>query len=216
MKSLLFFAAPLWSLYLKTPSTSMMMEHKQHIVSPPLPFPYTGLTKALSAYIDEKEEWNVVDFSAPHPGEEDNKVIHIPLLAIAQLPDPGIEIDKRARTSEHPLSLRAYGEHPLGLRAYGEHHHTTFQQSPYAEVMTYPQFCVLEKKVASVVFAYLGDTRRHWMLQLDPLFLYSDSVRRYGNDPSTITKTLWVTPSASIGVPDAILWKPPPPPHPLL
>jgi len=202
MKSLLFFAAPLWSLYLKTPSTSMMMEHKQHIVSPPLPFPYTGLTKALSAYIDEKEEWNVVDFSAPHPGEEDNKVIHIPLLAIAQLPDPGTEIDKRARTSEHPLSLR-------------EHHHTTFQQSPYAEVMTYPQFCVLEKKVASVVFAYLGDTRRHWMLQLDPLFLYSDSVRRYGNDPSTITKTLWVTPSATIGMPDAILWKPPPP-HPLL
>ena len=205
MKSLLFFAAPLWSLYLKMPPTSTMMEHKQHIVCPPLPFLNTGLTKALSTYIDEKEEWNVVDFSAPNPGEEDNKVTHIPLVAIAQLPAPGTEIDKRAFISEHPL----------GLRANGEHHRTTFQQSPYAEVMTYPQFCVLEKKVACIVFAYLGDTHRHWMVQLDPLFLYSDSVRRYGNDPSTITKTLWVTPSASIGVPDAILWRPPPP-HPFL
>jgi hypothetical protein len=208
MKSLLFFAAPLWSLYLKMPPPStMMQQQKQHIVSPPLPFTNTGLTKVLSAYINEKEEWNVIDFSAPNTEDEDNKVIHIPLVAIAQLPDPD---------PENTLSRAFISEHPLGLRASNEHHHTTFQQSPYAEVMTYPQFCVLEKKVACIVFAYLGDTHRHWMVQLDPLFLYSDSVRRYGKDASTVANTLWVTPSEFIGVPDAILWRPPPPPHPFL
>lgn len=90
-----------------------------------------------------------------------------------------------------------------------------FQQSRYAEVMSYPQFCVLEEDVARIVFAYLGDTRRHWMLQLDPLFLYSDSVRSYGT-ANTVSRTLWVTPSKEVGVPDAVLFLSPPPPHALL
>jgi len=88
------------------------------------------------------------------------------------------------------------------------HHYKRYQESAYREYFSYNQFCVLEERVADIVFLYLNDSRHRWIVLLDPTFLYSDSVKSYGNT-GAVQSTMWVSPSASIGDPDFILWKPP-------
>ena len=188
MKLFPFFAiAPLWSVYVKD-SSSTRFPPKQHIVMPDFVEPRHWLFQALSIPPHECNNWHVIDFSTSMSvlEEEEEDVTHLPLLSIAHLPDTNSDIRQRHR----PPSF---------------HHSSTFDQSPYAKVMSYPEFCRLEEKVARIVFAYLGDTHHHWMLQLDPLFLYSDSVKRYAPDSSTVHRTFWITPSATMGVPDAIV-----------
>jgi hypothetical protein len=88
------------------------------------------------------------------------------------------------------------------------YHYKRYQESAYREYFSYSQFCVLEEHVADIVFLYLNDTRNRWLVLLDPAFLYSDSVRSYGTTEA-VKKTVWVSPSAAVGDPDFILWKPP-------
>jgi len=186
MKLFPFFAvAPLWSVYVKDFS-STRFPPKQHIVMPDFVEPRHWLFPALSIPPHESQHWHIIDFSTSVSAlqEEEEDVTHLPLLSIVQLPYRNSEI------RQHPPSF---------------HHSSTFYLSPYAKVMSYPEFCQLEEKVARIVFAYLGDTHHHWMLQLDPLFLYSDSVKRYAPEASTVHRTLWITPSVTIGHPDAIV-----------
>ena len=92
--------------------------------------------------------------------------------------------------------------------ALSAHHYQRYQESAYREHFSYSQFCVLEERIADIVFLYLNDSRNRWLVLLDPAFLYSDSVKSYGNT-GAVRSTAWISPSASIGDPDFILWKPP-------
>ena len=69
--------------------------------------------------------------------------------------------------------------------------------------ISYPEFCSVEERLATIVFAYSQDTKHRWCIIVPPEFLYSDSLRSFGT-PSLIRKIIWVTPSTEIGVPDVV------------
>ena len=173
--------APLWSLYMLPPKPHNAIHHTlQHVVAPPLSTP-RSLWQSLP--FPQSTTWKVVGITL-HDVEEEEEVTMVSPLSLLQPVD----------VSSTP---RSFG--------FGAHHFQLYRDSVYAKAMSYPQFCVMERNVARIVFSYLGDTHHHWVLLLDPLFLYSDSIRPYGN-ANAISQTLWITPSIDIGVPDAILW----------
>jgi hypothetical protein len=88
-----------------------------------------------------------------------------------------------------------------GLTPY---HYKRFSESLLRDRLSYRKFCVLEEKMADIVFSYLGDTKHHWIIYMDPMFLYLDSIKSYGTTQE-IKRTLWVTPSVEIGNPDAVV-----------
>lgn len=88
-----------------------------------------------------------------------------------------------------------------GLTPY---HYKRFSESLLRDRLSYRKFCVLEEKMAGIVFSYLGDTKHHWIIYMDPMFLYLDSIKSYGTTQE-IQRTLWVTPSVEIGSPDAVV-----------
>jgi len=69
--------------------------------------------------------------------------------------------------------------------------------------ISYPEFCSVEERLAKIVFAYSQDTMHRWYIIVPPEFMYSDSLRSFGT-PSLNKKIIWITPSAEIGVPDAV------------
>jgi len=84
------------------------------------------------------------------------------------------------------------------------YHYQRFSESVLRDRLSYSKFCVLEEKMADIVFSYLGDTKHHWIIFLDPTFLYLDSIKSYGTFQE-ILRTLWVTPSVEVGNPDVVV-----------
>jgi len=80
------------------------------------------------------------------------------------------------------------------FHSFSRSHYARFTQSYYADLMTYPDFCAMEDKLADVVFQYLDDKKSHWTILLDdPFFLECDSLRSYGSKQSVLTDTTWIT-----------------------
>jgi len=119
--------------------------------------------------------------------------------------------DETTTTMIHlPRLLESLKTQPLispipRFHAYSYYHYSRYQSSGLSQSLSYAQYCLLEEKMASIVFAYLGDTRHHWKLMMNPFFLYQDGLKSYGRS-SELAHTLWLTPSVDMGG-DAVLWE---------
>ena len=87
---------------------------------------------------------------------------------------------------------------------FSKFHFQRYASSPFASQMSYADYCLWEEKVADIVFSYLGDQRRHWIIQLPAFFLYNDAIKSYGTR-DVVQHTLWITPSVDIGSPNLLL-----------
>jgi len=170
-----FLMPAAWSLYVLSP----FHPPQRHVLTPHVPYARDFVQETLHGH---KENWQVVSTTTTREIDEDD-VISLPSLSLL------------------PMAL----QDPLPVHPRSLHHFQAFSTSVYAQHMTYPQFCAWESFLARVVFSYLGDTRRHWIVEVDPFFLYSDSIREYGT-LEAVQQTFWITPSAEVGVPDAVLF----------
>ena len=87
---------------------------------------------------------------------------------------------------------------------FSKFHFQRYSSSPFASQMSYADYCLWEEKVADIVFSYLGDQHRHWIIQLPAFFLYNDAIKSYGTR-DVVQHTLWITPSVDIGSPNLLL-----------
>jgi len=182
-----FLMPSAWSLCVLTPPSSFL---PRHIMTPYFPHARHVLHDAFRGGPMMNDNWQVVDMTNPpttrrEKENDDNDVVSLPSLSLM------------------PTALQHSS--PVFLKARSLHHHNVFSTSVYAKYMSYPQFCAWESTIARVVFSYLGDTRRHWIVEVDPIFLYSDSLRDYGTRDAVL-QTFWITPSVEVGVPDAVLF----------
>jgi hypothetical protein len=75
---------------------------------------------------------------------------------------------------------------------YTRSHYLQFEDSVYASLMEYAEFCKMEDKLAHMVHQYLEDRRNHWLVMVDDLFLMQ-SLRGYGTKASVVDQTTWIT-----------------------
>jgi hypothetical protein len=120
----------------------------------------------------------------------------------------GEEIGKSMIQPIHISSILFSENHPKEVvprfHRLTPYHYQRFSESVLRDRLSYSKFCVLEEKMADIVFSYLGDTKHHWIIFLDPTFLYLDSIKSYGTSQE-IQRTLWVTPSVEVGNPDVVV-----------
>ena len=193
MRTALFVMPAAWSLCVLSPASPP----RQHVITPYFPHARRVLDEAFPGGVSKWKDWQILDMTFPntHEGDDDNEnndsTLSMPALSLLPLVDP---TPSSTTTSTIPF-----------VRPRSTRHAQAFFASAYAKHMSYPQFCEWESRVARVVFSYLGDTRRHWIVEIDPFFLYSDSIRDYGTREA-VAQTFWITPSVEIGVPDAVLF----------
>jgi hypothetical protein len=82
--------------------------------------------------------------------------------------------------------------HPFSL-----YHFSRYENSPLSSVMSYPIYCLLEEKMANIVYSYLNDERNHWMIMMDPFFIHRDGFRSYGLRGEN-NNAVWITPSVEL------------------
>jgi hypothetical protein len=82
--------------------------------------------------------------------------------------------------------------HPLSL-----YHFSRYENSALSSVMSYPVYCLLEEKMANIVYSYLNDVRNHWMIMMDPFFIHRDGFRSYGLQGEN-NNAMWITPSVEL------------------
>jgi len=111
------------------------------------------------------------------------------------------------------ILLQNYHQLPQSSKSFPKYHPLTpfhyqrFFQTPYSKIMSYPDFCVFEEKLADIVAMYLqSDTiSKLYALQLDPFFLYSDSLSNYYPFLWKSEKMTIISPSTEIGHPSIIM-----------
>ena len=164
---------------------------KQHIVAPNSKISKKIFTEDLLFSLVSRTiplEFTFLDFDKDNlDGEEDGKSMIQP-----------IHISSILFSESHPKEVipRFHRLTP--------YHYQRFSESVLRDRLSYSKFCVLEEKMADIVFSYLGDTKHHWIIFLDPTFLYLDSIKSYGTSQE-IQRTLWVTPSVEVGNPDVVV-----------
>ena len=84
------------------------------------------------------------------------------------------------------------------------HHFSRYENSKLSSVMGYPTYCLLEEKIADIVFSYINDAHHHWMIMIDPFFMHRDGFRSYALHDEK-NNALWVTPSVDLDGDDIIV-----------
>lgn len=82
--------------------------------------------------------------------------------------------------------------HPFSL-----YHFSRYENSALSSVMSYPIYCLLEEKMANIVYSYLNDECNHWMIMMDPFFMHRDGFRSYGLHGEN-NNAVWITPSVEL------------------
>lgn len=85
-------------------------------------------------------------------------------------------------------------------------HYQRYLDSRYSSFFSYSDFCLLEEQMADLTTAYLHDDSRHWIVQIDPVFLGPDGVKSY-LDSLTARQAVWFTPVYEPGISDFVVWR---------
>lgn len=83
---------------------------------------------------------------------------------------------------------RYFPSHHLYTRS----HYLQFENSLYASVMEYREFCKMEDKLSHIINNYLEDKKNHWLIMMDDPFLMG-SIRGYGTKSAIVDQTTWIT-----------------------
>jgi hypothetical protein len=109
---------------------------------------------------------------------DDDKSTHILLPALID----GVIQENKAIPTFHKFSL---------------HHFSLYENSKLSSVMSYPTYCLLEEKIAGIVFSYINDAHHRWMIMIDPFFMHRDGFRSYALQHEK-NNAMWITPSVEL------------------